>query len=79
MVTIAYAATITKIEERFETVIRDPKAYGEAKSEGKASEATEKISTGWWITISDWPVSLGVGSERPDFKIGQSISVKIEG
>lgn len=61
---------VIRVEERFERAIVDSSAYGDAKSEAKAMDATQEVSTGWWIILEGWPIAIGVGREKPDLSAG---------
>lgn len=74
---IKTTAQVAAVEERFEMVLTDPDAYGGARAETTASEATAKRSLGWFIKIEGWSMSLGVGPEKPDFAVGDTLSIEL--
>ena len=76
---ITFHATVSKIEERFQTMVTDPISYGEARWEGKAVDCTEKVSIGWWLVIADWPVAISVGMQKPELKAGDILSICFAG
>jgi hypothetical protein len=74
---IVMKSKVSSLEERFQTVMKDDVAYGEAKSESKAAEATDRISTGWWLSLEGLAVALGLGKEKPDFAEGDAVEIRI--
>ncbi len=70
-----FRATVKKVDERFQTVVQRAEEYGEAKSEGKAADATEQVSMGWWVSLAEWPIAIRFGKLKPDIEPGDIMCI----
>lgn len=66
---VEFHAKVLKVEEKFERVY--DKSFGDARTESQAGYT--EVSTGWWVLLEGWPVSLRYGKLKPDCEPGDTI------
>ena len=65
----SFYSTVDKIEERSKIV----SGYKDENGQG----ITEEKNLGWFIHLAGSREALGVGPEKPDLEVGQSIKVML--
>lgn len=67
-----FHATVVKVEERFRKVY-DREKVGNAKTDAQMTEASEDVSTGWWVSLSQYGIAVNFGPTKPDIDSGDTL------
>ena len=73
MTEVEFHAVVKKVEERFQGVYSADEVGGTGTQAGKIDP--QRVSTGWWVTLQDWPVSIRFGSLRPHIAVGDTLII----